>query len=159
MRFIKFIKGTRMISLLLVAGVLIGFLGFSAATADIFKDERRTPYPEYKVNEYGQTYGSDQYADSIEEEPDLIAATGENNIDGYLRKEDVFRPMPKSPEEAVARNEFLKYTTIIPLYASDGRTVVGEFKEGDGKIQITLEEMKVLEADLARSLKKTKPKG
>ncbi len=133
MKLLKINKHKRIAVLAISLGVLFGLLAFNAVIADKFKDERRTPYPKYKVNKHGETYGSDQYADSLEEEPDLILAEGVGGVVGYLRYEDLFGNLPKNPEEALEYNKRDDIPGVIPLYASDGRTVIGQFKRGEAK--------------------------
>lgn len=52
--------------------------------------------------------------------PELIRAQGDSGIVGYVRYEDYMGPTPSNPEEALAQDE----TFAIPVYASDGVTVV-----------------------------------
>ncbi|MDI6799995.1 MAG: peptidase M56 BlaR1 [Actinomycetota bacterium] len=144
METLKIDQRKRIVIIALLVGVLLGLLSFNAVIADKFKDERRSPYPKYKVNKYGETYGSDQYADSLEEEPDLILAQGVDGTVGYLRYEDLFGDMPKTPEEALEYNKRNDIPETIPLYASDGRTVIGQFKR-DGKTFVASSEEEVEE--------------
>ncbi|WP_422446433.1 M56 family metallopeptidase [Thermoanaerobacterium sp. DL9XJH110] len=84
---------------------------------------------QYQVNEYGETYGSNEYADIVGEEPDLVAAIGIDGTHGYVRFSDLEPfPPPRTPEEAVAQNN--PGVRIIPLYDKDGRTVIGQFQVG-----------------------------
>ena len=46
---------------------------------------------------------------------------GENRTNGYVKKEDLNGPQPKTPEEAVKLNE--AKPREIPLYDVDGETV------------------------------------
>ncbi|MBH7954927.1 hypothetical protein I6A67_17235, partial [Clostridioides difficile] len=73
----------------------------------------------------------------IIEEPNLIYAQGENNVKGYVKKNDLYdeENQPQNPKEAVAYmkekrklslNTFYKNT--IPIYDKDGITILGEFK-------------------------------
>jgi len=78
---------------------------------------------EYKINENGEKYGSELYADICGELPDLILAEGKNGEIGYVRNIDL-NPEPKTIEEAIALNK----VTEIPLYSSDGKTVIGTFE-------------------------------
>lgn len=78
---------------------------------------------EYKINENGEKYGSELYADACGELPDLILAEGKNGEIGYVRNIDL-NPEPKTIEEAIALNKI----TEIPLYSSDGKTVIGVFE-------------------------------
>ena len=89
--------------------------------------------PVYPVNEQGLTYGSVADAYSYETEPDLIAAVGEGGIDGYVYADDLRGPVPTSPEEVLAiMNARGEGPRTIPLYKSDGRTVIGEFLVSPG---------------------------
>ena len=70
-------------------------------------------------------------ATSYEDRPDLIAAVGVDGISGYVRKTDLDGDMPNSPEEAVKlmnSPEYLYTARIIPLYDSEGKKVIGEFR-------------------------------
>lgn len=78
---------------------------------------------EYRINENGEKYGSELYADVCGELPDLISAEGKNGEIGYVRNIDL-NPEPKTIEEAIALNKI----TEIPLYSSDGKTVIGTFE-------------------------------
>ncbi|WP_422446435.1 peptidase [Thermoanaerobacterium sp. DL9XJH110] len=86
----------------------------------------------YQVNEYGETYGSNAYADILGEEPDLVAAIGIDGTHGYVRSSDLDSPSPRTPEEAIAQNNL--GDKLIPLYDKDGRTVIGQFKIVSGRV-------------------------
>lgn len=59
-------------------------------------------YAEYQINENGQTYGSDYFAEYKGGTPDLILAIGNNGIEGYVKNTDLnLHHNPKTPEEAV----------------------------------------------------------
>ena len=62
-------------------------------------------------------------------ESDLMLAEGENRTNGYVKKEDLNGPQPKTPEEAVKLNE--AKPREIPLYDVDGETVIGKFFVGE----------------------------
>ena len=100
--------------------------------------------PDYQVNKNGQTYGSGLHDDyDMIEKPDLIHAIGIDGIEGYVLSADlygtgplhkpqngdeVFEYMEQMDElikDAQARGDAYMYT--IPLYDSDGMTVIGEF--------------------------------
>ncbi|KUO75473.1 MAG: hypothetical protein APF81_26530 [Desulfosporosinus sp. BRH_c37] len=84
--------------------------------------------PLYQTNENGQTYGS-ALASSIigNPQPDLISAE-KDGTSGYVKYEDLMGPRPKTPEEARAMQEMGKFEKReIPLYAADGKTVIGSF--------------------------------
>jgi len=52
-------------------------------------------------------------------------AEGEDGTIGYVKKEDLNGPLPKTPEEAVKLNKAKPIE--IPLYKDDGETVIGKF--------------------------------
>lgn len=97
----------------------------------------------YPVNEQGQTYGSSALAyenlpeevsalEAIDYMPDLVSAVGEDGTEGYIPKED-FLPsaIPSSPEEAIQmQNNGTFDHEEVPLYASDGETVLGVYANG-----------------------------
>lgn len=85
--------------------------------------------PNYPINEQGQTYGSDPLTIEPSQEPDLLEATGENGVEGYVKTSDL-RPPVSSPEEAIDFQKITEATGYrsIPLYESDGKTVIGEFR-------------------------------
>jgi hypothetical protein len=56
--------------------------------------------------------------------PELVRAVGSGGIIGYVRLEDLDGPQPTTPEEALAMSGKER---VIPLYAEDGITVVGEY--------------------------------
>lgn len=136
----SFAKRTAVIGGALVAGTMIGMSGFSFAEAAF------TPHPnslptahtiDFPKNQNGQTYGSDMNS-TFATEPDLILTQGENAsghpVIGYVLKTDEFPPMPKTPAEAVAMNRQPGSVRKIPLYASNGKTVIGTFTIGQGKV-------------------------
>ncbi|MCK8744073.1 protease, partial [Clostridioides difficile] len=69
----------------------------------------------------------------IIEEPNLIYAQGENNVKGYVKKNDLYdeENQPQNPKEAVAYMQRLERSNIkyksIPLYDKDGETIIGEY--------------------------------
>lgn len=83
-----------------------------------------------QVNSSGQTFGTTINATSIEDEPDLILAEGVDGNQGYVKSSDLNADMPKSPEEAVKmmKSKSLNEARFIPLYDSEGKTVIGKFK-------------------------------
>lgn len=93
----------------------------------------------YSLNESGQTYGSAMFAESIDARPDLMAAVGNNGVSGYIYSAELEKENPKTPAEALAAQEMYDalitdwdgeapiIIRTIPLYASDGKTVIGEY--------------------------------
>ncbi|MFJ7185065.1 metal ABC transporter substrate-binding protein [Lysinibacillus xylanilyticus] len=81
----------------------------------------------YPTNENGQTYGPDM-GELMLDEPDLISAIGIDGTVGYVKKEDLNGPQPKTPEEAVKLNE--AKPREIPMYDVDGENIIGKFIVG-----------------------------
>ncbi len=80
------------------------------------------------INANGETYGSDAYG----AHPDLISAVTTDNRHGYIRRSELeaaMGPEPTSPTEAIEMQEARQPgSTYIPVYASDGITVLGVFE-------------------------------
>lgn len=86
--------------------------------------------PLYRTNGEGLTYGSAAgswiYGNP---QPDLVAAEGPDGTLGYVKYEDLMGPQPKNPEEAIKMQKEGKLSNRkIPLYAADGKTVIGSFQ-------------------------------
>lgn len=64
---------------------------------------------------------SDSGAERI---PELITTVGDNGVEGYTRYEDLEGPEPANPQQAL---EMSGEKRTIPLYASDGVTVIGSY--------------------------------
>jgi hypothetical protein len=94
------------------------------------------PAPQYPQNTAGQTFGSAAVAPSADEEPDLVAAETTDGREGYVLKSDLddangttAAKTFKSPQDALAwqTSEAAQRDHLIPVYAADGRTVIGSF--------------------------------
>jgi len=135
---------TVIIGAALVAGMSVGTLSFGPAIANNFSKQGAPGFP-YPKNANGQTYGSAALAPTPDQEPDLISAVGEDDVQGYLRSEDINQDLPKTPQEAVSYMEKHKNDPdrLIPLYASDGKTVIGAFKHSGKAQEITFGEKAV----------------
>lgn len=83
-----------------------------------------------KTNADGQTYGADGGAapGGPVNEPDLVAVNATNGQQGYVYATQLYGPTPTSPTQAVAENN--QPARMIPVYESDGKTRIGEFKVG-----------------------------
>lgn len=77
-----------------------------------------------KVNEKGETYGSEIMADTMGVELDLIAACGTNNTLGYVRSSDLNSSKIDNPKNIT----ILKSKRTIPLYNEEGITIIGDFE-------------------------------
>lgn len=79
----------------------------------------------YPVNDNGETYGTINKDSVIE--PDLqLTSSG-----GYIKKSDLDDNV-QTLEEALLHNKEAEKGRKIPLYESDGKTVIGEFCIGTG---------------------------
>lgn len=122
-------------AILLMAGLLVGVT--IAWAAPIISEK-----VQYRINENGQTYGSIDPTlknPAEQEPPQLIAAIGVDGTNGYVKLDDINKNKPTNPDEAVrymeeleaavekARNSGSEYLELIPLYDSDGETIIGEF--------------------------------
>lgn len=111
----------RLISVILILSMIsINFIFVSANSS------KQT----YKVNENGETYGNDIQAMTIGYEPDLIYAQGIDGTLGYVKASDL-SGNEKSPAEALQKQmlrEKSDSAMYIPLYMSDGETIIGSFK-------------------------------
>lgn len=115
------------VSCILGLGIIMGafFFGNSLTTANINENSK----DEIK-NGQGLTHGSTSDAStSSYEEPELIQAIGIDGTTGYVKKEDLNGPQPKSPEEAVRLTNEAK-PREIPLYDVNGKTIIGKFIVG-----------------------------
>ena len=80
----------------------------------------------YAVNENGETYGDFAFRSRLGYLPDLVAVNATNGASGYYRVSDL--EIPKTPEEVPAYLEKWQGGRMIPVYESDGVTVVGEYE-------------------------------
>lgn len=94
----------------------------------VLEDCPRLPAaPPYPVNENGMTYGSGAGIDADDPGPELIAAYGTDGRCGFVRAAD--RPRPaRTLAQALASPS--PDGRLVPLYAQDGVTVIGEFRSG-----------------------------
>ncbi|BDO40837.1 hypothetical protein [Cellulomonas sp. NTE-D12] len=77
------------------------------------------------VNARGQTFGVSGSAP--QGDPDLVAVQATNGKSGYAYAADLEGPQPTSPAGAGTNPE---HGRTIPVYESDGSTVIGEFAIG-----------------------------
>jgi hypothetical protein len=102
-------------------------------------EEEKTDWP---TNTSGQTYGSSRTAKSFSDRPDLIAAISQDGTRGYVLRDELDKASGapgiayNSPEDGIAwqkqraAQRAAGQVTTIPLYAQDGKTVIGSFKIG-----------------------------
>ena len=92
-----------------------------------------TENPVFPVNQNGETYGQMGSVNLAGQQPDLLLVAGVDGTVGYLKKADAFGDQPNTPEEAMAYMEKQEQEKnngpkMIPMYDSDGKTVIGEFR-------------------------------
>ena len=87
----------------------------------------RTETSDWGVNAKGQTFGVQRNGES----PDLIAVVTTDGKLGYAYAKDLNWPVPTSPADARAHQEANEgRTRSIPVYESDGETIIGEYTSG-----------------------------
>lgn len=107
-----------------LAGLLIGAGSVAAYASSLNRgQDLQTSFPR---NASGMTYGSGLDAVSPATEPDLIEAIGVDGTHGYVRATDVKPSAPTTPANALAKQTSAGARTV-PLYAVDGKTVIGSF--------------------------------
>lgn len=82
--------------------------------------------PEVRVNEAGQTYGQFVLGDPATA-PDLIEAIADDGSIGYIEKGEMFPELPDSVGAALEMSANADEPRSVPLFASDGETVIGTF--------------------------------
>jgi hypothetical protein len=119
----------RIIGIALVACLAAGASVISFTNTSTNRSQ--APVPVFPRNANGQTYGSGNdirpglvTPGSV---PDLIKAQRVDGTVGYVRFTDLQGLQPKNPQEAVALDKYnlAHPTREIPLYAVDGKTVIG----------------------------------
>ena len=116
----------KLVLALLTAALLVSLAGVAfAADTGLLQS--------FAKNARGETYGNNLQAQVLGYEADLIAARGEDGVEGYVRWSDLYDDGGvSSPKEAavyMANYESL-FPRYIPLYLEDGVTVIGRFKIG-----------------------------
>ena len=131
---------TRSIAILaaVIVGLAIGVVGGSIALAKNPDNQSSSlAVTNYPKNAQGLTYGSDLYAKSPQDVPDLLLAMATNGKEGYVLRTDLEEPMPTSPQEALAQQAARAgKDRVIPVYELDGITQIGVFIVGGGRIII-----------------------
>lgn len=90
----------------------------------------KTAGSNFQINAQGQTYGVETSDQTYDQEPDLILVVMTNGQEGYVPKSILDAPMPSSPSDAVGQSQNQWPTYLVPAYASDGVTVIGQFQMG-----------------------------
>lgn len=87
---------------------------------------------EYKINANGQTYGIGAAAEYVADLPDLVAAVGDNGVEGYVYASELLKS-PSNPTEALEYKRKIESGEYVPavinVYESDGKTVIDTLTE------------------------------
>ncbi len=83
--------------------------------------------PHASVNARGQSYGSELTAADPSHTPDLILAYGKDGTLGYVKKIDFLKFQQIAPAASLNLSKLHPNGVDIPLYASDGFTLVGSY--------------------------------
>lgn len=81
----------------------------------------------YEVNENGLTYGSDFYAESLKDNPDLIRVIGMNGVEGYVYSKDINLEL-NTLEQVLDYINSGQSNYTVPVYKENGSTVVDTFE-------------------------------
>lgn len=83
----------------------------------------------FDVNESGQTFGDYGIGlrDDPEATPELIRVVGLDGVEGYAYTTEVFGVPAASLEEAQSMTEESLEEKKLPVYAQDGKTVIGVY--------------------------------
>jgi hypothetical protein len=120
------------LALAIVAGIGTGVAGVTIAQAsDQPTNRSQMAAPAYPKNASGQTYGSAAEATTPQNEPDLILVVATNGKTGYAKRTDLDPKSAANPAQAVAAQKANAASSAVrapvPVYESDGKTVIGEF--------------------------------
>lgn len=116
-------------------GVALGIAGIGVAmpaygAADV-RSADSAGEQVYQVNEAGQTYGQAPTVDGAEM-PDLLSAWGNDGTLGYVLFSDLGMEPARSIDEIEEANRRSEEKYTVPLYESDGKTIIGEFTVNEG---------------------------
>lgn len=102
-----------------------GYTTYTCNATPNIQVTRSAPY--ISTNQKGETFGSELFLDEFGITPDLIAAIGQDGIEGYVKATDLNVSAVSSLTESITYNASLTPERTIPLYAADGETVLGSF--------------------------------
>lgn len=80
----------------------------------------------FETNEAGETCGAAPLAEEAGIQLDLILAIGISGVEGYIKSDDYWTPLPTSESE-IEEYMSIERVRTIPVYAFDGMTVVDFF--------------------------------
>ena len=87
----------------------------------------------FETNDNGQTYGTYiANGDGKIKEPELMAVVGINNVEGYVKKSDLYdeenQPTTLEEVQTYIEKREKEGPRIIPVYKKDVKTIIGEYR-------------------------------
>jgi hypothetical protein len=140
---IKSIGLVAALTLAIGVGVVIGSYNNARITADrnavlygdgqdvvMFSGDRDKYRDRFQVNERGETFGISADVPHSGYNPDLVGVHASCGREGYARNSDLNDYL--GFDRMMALNEQGYFGILVPVYLSDGVTVIGEFRRGIG---------------------------
>lgn len=94
------------------------------------------------VNRVRFTYGTALMAEVVGEMPDLQAAIGTNDQEGYVRTSDLSHPKFETPQDALEWQKTQPDSYYIPLYDFQGNEIGSFLRERNNLTIAEMEAMK-----------------
>ena len=96
----------------------------------------------FPKNVRGETYGTALMAEVVGEMPDLRAAIGTNDQEGYVRTSDLSHPKFETPQDALEWQKTQPDSYYIPLYDFQGNEIGSFLRERNNLTIAEMEAMK-----------------
>lgn len=96
----------------------------------------------FPKNVRGETYGTALMAEIVGEMPDLQAAIGTNDQEGYVRTSDLSHPKFETPQDALEWQKTQPDSYYIPLYDFQGNEIGSFLRERNNLTIAEMEAMK-----------------
>lgn len=103
---------------------------------------RATGNLDWTKNVRGETYGTALMAEVVGEMPDLQAAIGTNDQEGYVRTSDLSHPKFETPQDALEWQKTQPDSYYIPLYDFQGNEIGSFLRERNNLTIAEMEAMK-----------------
>ena len=122
-----------LVAAVIVSGLAAGAVGAAYAGGGEAPQSASTqdpapPYVPPQTNARGQTFGSALGAMTYAQVPDLVSVWDNEAQMGYALKTDIFpSAFPESPGAATPPRQGDLATRSVPVYTSDGVTVIGTY--------------------------------
>ena len=96
----------------------------------------------FPKNVRGETYGTALMAEVVGKMPDLQAAIGTNDQEGYVRTSDLSHPKFETPQDALEWQKTQPDSYYIPLYDFQGNEIGSFLRERNNLTIAEMEAMK-----------------